>query len=83
MAQNCGTKINFVLKLLTILMHLLGILTHNHLELLTDLIHSFSFELRYRANNRNILSCKKKKKHILKQSYKINFIALQKKAIIK
>lgn len=43
--------------------HLLGTLIHNHLELLMDLIHIVSFELQYRASNRNIPSCKKKKNY--------------------
>lgn len=63
MAQNYGKKINFILKLLTILIYYLpGTSIHNHLELSLDLIHIVSFELQYRANNRNIPSCKKQKK---------------------
>lgn len=63
MAQNYGKKINFILKLLIILIYYLpGTSIHNHLELSMDPIHIVSFEPQYRANNHNIPSCKKKQK---------------------
>lgn len=68
MAQNYGKKINFILKLLTILIYYLpGTSIRNHLELPMDPIHIASFELQYRANNRNIPSYKNKQE-ILRRS---------------